>query len=641
MSETVKRRLAPWASLLLVPALLAGGVQSGAAGPLASTSRTQGPSPTSKPFSEETCAHPALAPPLAIKPTSPKVEKLSTAQVETARRIAVAGQQEKVPARAQAIALMTAWSNSEFSPEDAGFVFSDPIPDARGKPDGAMTTKEFYSSLLHVKGWRGLPPSIAAHRTIGSPDPYAHDAFWDASVRLLGILAADSIIDPVTAVSTGARSGKRCAPVSADGIGLPLPAGTSYRVLPNRSRKPAEDPASLGRGGAEFRAWCGTPVLAAIPGAVVVKSQTASAAGPWRVGIRNEAAGVTVSYHHVTEPTVTEGQSVGAGTPLASVADFGSQHGCSLGVGIWERPAEGKSGRQKPEHPVNTMAWLRTNATPDAVLVPEEEPRRKKSRKKNRKKSIPETTFRVASYNVLGSHLTGPGASKSHFGPGPERMRAGISVLESSAVDIVALNEFEGPQAAVVAADPDWKVVRATGNSPLRGGDFNGNAIAWRADRWKLEAIEQEVVIPWQVTLHMPVLRLSNVKTGRQVLVMAVHNPASTRRQGNQQGARDAARSAELEAVRTLTKALGLPIIVMGDMNERDAVFCHFTGSGELIAAAGGSTGGSCRPPGYGGVDWIFGSPSLVFSQFVVDRSTLSGISDHALVSSTVTIPGG
>lgn len=649
----MSRRLAPWIALLLAPVLVIGpsSVPS-AATPEAPQRSVDG-----------LCAAPTTHPALSIRDAAPRHADLTDDEMAVARDIAAVGHRARVPARAQAIALMAAWSTSGLSADDPRFLFTDPLPGGEGDEDGGMTTEEFYAALTGVRGWRSLPPGIAAHRAVGDADPYRHEDYWDAAVSLLGRLAADPRIDPATAVSTGARSDRRCAPAAPGGVGMPVPAGSAYRLERGPAKGPATSPMRVGRDGAEIRTHCGTPVLSAAAGSVTLRRKAGSDSGPWRLGVRNRAAGITIWYHHVLAPTVEDGQSVAAGTQLAEVGGLGATDSCSLGVSVWQqterkqgqktarkkgqktgqkvgqktgRKKDHERARKQTQKPLDTVAWLRSNARPGVLLVRPERPRKKRV-----KAEIPATTMRVASYNVLGAHLTGRGSSKPHYGPGADRMRAGIALLESSGIEIVALNEFEGPQAAVFGADPDWDLHRATGNSPLRGGDYSGNAIAWRSDAWQLVRAEDEVIVPWQVTLHMPVLRLRNVETGRQILVMAIHNPASTKRQGNQQSARDRARGIELAAVRTLTESLDLPILVMGDMNERDAVFCHFTGAGDLEAAAGGSVGGTCRPPDYGGVDWIFGSPELVFSQFAVNRSTLGRISDHALVTSTVVVPAG
>ena len=151
---------------------------------------------------------------------------------------------------------------------------------------------------------------------------------------------------------------------------------------------------------------------------------------------------------------------------------------------------------------------------------------------------VPATQFRAATFNVLGSHLTDPGGEKASYDSGPSRMARALRLLEASGDSVVTLQEFETPAANAVLADGDWGLHRATPNNHFRNGNAGGNAIAWRRDTWSLVSTG-EFTVPWQVTLHMPVVTLRHVGTGAEITVIGVHNPASTSRQGNQQRARD------------------------------------------------------------------------------------------------------
>ena len=76
-------------------------------------------------------------------------------------------------------------------------------------------------------------------------------------------------------------------------------------------------------------------------------------------------------------------------------------------------------------------------------------------------------------------------------------------------------------------------------------------------------------------------------------------------------------------------------------MNERAEYFCRVTGATRLVAAAGGSNGGGCRPPSPTQIDWIFGSPGAAFSGYTIDRSDLvRRTTDHPLITSNVSIDG-
>ena len=65
----------------------------------------------------------------------------------------------------------------------------------------------------------------------------------------------------------------------------------------------------------------------------------------------------------------------------------------------------------------------------------------------------------------------------------------------------------------------------------------------------------------------------------------------------------------------------GDPVVVTGDMNERDLFFCRFTGGVQMRAANGGSNNGRCRPPSPAQIDWIFGSRQARFSNYQALRN--------------------
>jgi hypothetical protein len=81
-------------------------------------------------------------------------------------------------------------------------------------------------------------------------------------------------------------------------------------------------------------------------------------------------------------------------------------------------------------------------------------------------------------------------------------------------------------------------------------------------------------------------------------------------------------------------------VVLTGDFNEREEVFCKVTGSGAMRAANGGSVGGSCAPPPDMNVDWIFGSSVIEFSNFLATKGGLvQRATDHPFVVADATIP--
>ena len=543
------------------------------------------------------CARPALSPALEVR--APKSSKSTRALA--AHETAVRGRELQVPARAQALAVAA---------QLAGDL-----------PTGARAAGRFYRALAEIESWQTLPPTIAIHRVLGTPDPFRYERFWSQAILQLKKIAVD--VDAVESqVSPAGLAPTRCYVTASDVSGLPLPPGTAFTVRDQApapqtgtSQAPAVRGAPAGPGETRFDAACGTPVVAATRGVVELVSDDAEA-GPWLIRVHWEGKGVTTSYAHVQNPTVTDGQTVLAGAMLAEVGDLGAVDRCALGLRM-SAVTDGKARRLDP------LTWLTNNGA--AVG---EQPTR-----------IADTTFRIASYNVLGYHLTAPGGGRGGFASGTTRVANGLARVEGSEASIVVLNEFETPQAGVVLADGDWALHRATFNNTFRDGNGNGNAIAWRTDTWKLVA-STEFTVPWQVTLHMPVVRLENLQTKAQIIVIGVHNPASTSVKGNQSGSRTVARQIELSYITDLRQAVpGVPIIIAGDMNERTEAFCGFTGTGLLASSAGGSVGGACQVPRHGPVDWIFGTTDLDFTGQYIDKGTLGSISDHPLLFGDVFYP--
>ena len=550
---------------------------------------------------DSACAQPALSGSLTIPPTS-KTE----GKVDTARRVATTGSVLGAPARAQAAAVAAALA-----------------ADLKAGPDAA----DFYKELLALPGWAELPPSIAVHRVLGSADPFGYEQPWEEAVTLLAELAGTSADVVERTVSPGGSAAGDCWPTVADARTLPLPPGSGYSV----TTAPAGDDAKAGQEAVTlFGAACGTPVHSASAGTVELTS--AEDGGPFVVRVVGEQ--VTAEYSHVQRPVVEDGQLGLVGAPLAEVGDLGDVDRCAVGL----RMLDAGDNVLRAGRPL--VDWLAKGT--GGVLPPPQETGGSGSgigQPDTGSRSVPATQIRVASYNVLGAHLTGPGSDRPSYAPGPDRMRAGLARLEQASISIVILNEFETPQANVVTADGDWQLHRATPNNRFRDGNAGGNAIAWRSETWKL-LDTSEFTVPWKITLYMPVVLLEHRQSGARILAVGVHNPASTRRAGDQSRARALAQEIELRQITAYREAdPDLPVLLIGDFNARDQAFCYLTGTGVLQAAAGGSVGSSCSPPSYGGVDWVFGTTDLDFAGQVVDRSFEGGISDHPLVIADATIP--
>jgi endonuclease/exonuclease/phosphatase family metal-dependent hydrolase len=246
----------------------------------------------------------------------------------------------------------------------------------------------------------------------------------------------------------------------------------------------------------------------------------------------------------------------------------------------------------------------------------------------------PTLDFTISSFNVLGSNHTVRGGTHARWASGPVRAHWATALLLGHGVDVVGLQELQPPQLNVIrrsyAVWPGYSLGRA-------GTD---NSIGWRTDTWEL-VNAYSISIPYFHGRHrpMPYVLLRNSATGVEAWFANFHNPADVR--GNQQHWRTIAETLEISLVNRLRHNTGLPVFVTGDMNERAEVFCRMTGGAGMIAAAGGTNSGGCRPARPTNVDWIFGTPDVAFSGYTVDRSRLvSRTSDHPMMISQVHLVG-
>jgi endonuclease/exonuclease/phosphatase family metal-dependent hydrolase len=246
--------------------------------------------------------------------------------------------------------------------------------------------------------------------------------------------------------------------------------------------------------------------------------------------------------------------------------------------------------------------------------------------------------LRVASFNVLGDSHTGPGGNKPAFYPDASpRMDMAIGMLRANDIDVVGFQEFEASQHAMFtsrAGEYSLYPGLSLGDKSVR---FN---IAWRSSAFQL--VEgRSISIPYAggSRIEMPVVLLESTTTKRRAWFANFHNPADTPSLGNNARWRAEAAGIEIAYLTALHQEDGTPVIVTGDFNEREEIFCRFTAAGVFSAAAGGSSGGGCAPPSSMQVDWIFGSTGVAFDSYAV--SPAGRASDHSLVHARATLVAG
>ncbi len=365
--------------------------------------------------------------------------------------------------------------------------------------------------------------------------------------------------------------------------------------------------------GTDLSVACGTPVLAATAGRVVVRTDQ-SWAGKWLVQVSTGVGQLTTWYAHMRTLDVSDGQSVSAGEQIGEVGDLGNATGCHLHFEV--HPHGGSIYRDS----VNPTPWLRQHVGQSTTV-----------QIGHSTADWGEGGFTLATFNVLGNSHTARGGNKARMRSGPSRMRGTVSLLDEYGVDVIGVQEFERVQYRAL--------MRLAGDRydafPAVGGD-TANAIVWRRDRFQLVS-SSYVKIPYfnGIPRKMPVVQLRDRLTGATGTFVNVHNPADTARYHRQGKWRRLAVDRERSLLRRLSS--DGPAFITGDMNDRRRVFCRFTKGGLMRSASGAARAASCHTPRHAQIDWIFGDSGSAFSNYTVDHGPLRDhASDHPFVVARV-----
>lgn len=254
-------------------------------------------------------------------------------------------------------------------------------------------------------------------------------------------------------------------------------------------------------------------------------------------------------------------------------------------------------------------------------------------------RTAPGTTFKLASFNVLGANHTDTG-QRPGWANSSQRMAWAVRLIEENQLQVIGFQEFEAKQydrfkaltGSTYGVYPGVKLGRRASVQ---------NSIAWRRDTWRLvEAHTIRVPYFHGTRLQMPYVLLQNLATGENVWFYNSHNPANThgpawkwRRQGY---AIEAALVARLRAADPSTA-----VVVTGDKNERSRYFCYIAQHSALYSANGGSWGNNrCnQPPAPLAIDWLMGTSDVRFDSYTAFRDDLvRKTTDHPIVMANATI---
>lgn len=242
---------------------------------------------------------------------------------------------------------------------------------------------------------------------------------------------------------------------------------------------------------------------------------------------------------------------------------------------------------------------------------------------------------RIASFNILGANHTSPRGNKSEWRDYDSRLKGAEKLLRRQRISVAGLQEFQGPQ-----RDLFFELTTGWRLSP-EGNETNG--IIWRHRQWQL-------LKAWRVRVPyfkgrpegMPYVLLRHRRSGKRIWFINVHNPSSAK--GPAKEYRRIALQREAALVRRL-RATGRPVVLLGDLNQREEAFCYLARRG-MSSSAGGSWDKTrrrrgkpaCQPPRDVRLDWIFGQGTWarLGGHRVDTRARTRGVSDHPVVISSL-----
>lgn len=231
-------------------------------------------------------------------------------------------------------------------------------------------------------------------------------------------------------------------------------------------------------------------------------------------------------------------------------------------------------------------------------------------------------TFQIGSYNIQGSQ---------HRRNGTGRAATSAGLITSRGVDLVGLQEVQWDQLAVFRSrlgGYDIWPQDALGRQGYR------HQIAYRTELFEFVDGGSVTYTFDSQQIPLPYVRLRDRASGGEFYLINTHNSAR-----GLEAQRDSATSIQISLINQLRES-GLPVFIVGDMNEHTEYFCRVSVATGMVAANGGSGDGGCSlPPGPLRVDWIMGGGGVDFSGYVQDGASISsGASDHYFIHSDVTV---
>jgi endonuclease/exonuclease/phosphatase family metal-dependent hydrolase len=234
--------------------------------------------------------------------------------------------------------------------------------------------------------------------------------------------------------------------------------------------------------------------------------------------------------------------------------------------------------------------------------------------------------LRIGSFNVLGSQHTAPGGDRTNFPPASARSVAAANLIAKHDVDIVGMQELQDDQLQALQS----RTGMAAYPGLAWGTAETDNSILYDASRFELVSASKFTIPFMGRPRPQPIIRLKDRGTGREFYVVNTHPSAhdgpylAERRSGQ----------ATLVSVVNDLRSTGLPVLVTGDMNDREEFYCRVVPAAALTAPNGGSYSSGCQPPPSPvAVDWVVGS-GVSWSDYWRDTTPVTDrTSDHFFIS--------
>ena len=261
---------------------------------------------------------------------------------------------------------------------------------------------------------------------------------------------------------------------------------------------------------------------------------------------------------------------------------------------------------------------------------PRSHPQEKVKPHKRSKAPSPSQPFdvTVGTFNVLGSQHSAPGGDRPKFPPASVRTPQAAALMIKHGVDIIGTQEDQTDQLHGLQSRTGFAAYPGLS----WGSAETDNSILYDPDEFTFVS-GSHFTIPFMGRPRpQPILRLRDRATGREFYVVNTHPSAH----GGRYAAERRHGEDVLVSVVHQLKASGLPVLVTGDMNDRELFYCRVAPAAGLVSASGGSYGSGCAPPRRPvPVDWVLGS-GVTWSGYWRDTTPVTRrISDHFMVSAT------